>query len=320
MQRTFSLNLSAAALVVLCAGPAAVQAVEPTDVMAERGNGTVRLIDVEARLLQVEEDDRGALIASPQRMQQILGNLLIRSQLAADAREAGFDQDPLVAARMFKSAESTLANLWLEHYLDSQPDADYEAMAREYYLVNQEQFKSQPTVDVTHLLVSRKERSLEEARALAEELHERIVADPAIFDELVLEYSEDPSASANLGQFTNVKRGDMVAPFETAAFALEEPGDISQPVLSVFGYHIIRLDQRHPPEPLSFDQVKKDLVGRQRHEHRERLRSIYLSDLTQQEVKIDDEVMQDLLQRYVAPVAGAMDEIETRRKELRESR
>lgn len=319
MKRNPTLNFTAV-LSCLALLTTAANAVEPTDIMAERGNGTVRLIDVEARLSQVEEGDRGPLIASPNRMQQILGNLLIRSQLAADAKAAGFDQDPLVAARMFKSAESTLANLWLEHYLDSQPDADYETMAREYYLVNQDSFKSKPTIDVTHLLVSREERSLDEARILAEELHDRVVADPAVFDELVLEYSEDPSASANQGQFTNVKRGDMVPPFEAAAFALDEPGDISAPVLSVFGFHIIRLDAKHPPEPLSYEDVKKDLIGRQRHEHRERLRGIYLSSLTQQEVKIDDEVMQDLLQRYVTPVAEGMGEIEARRKANRETR
>jgi peptidyl-prolyl cis-trans isomerase SurA len=67
----------------------------------------------------------------------------------------------------------------------------------------------------------------------------------ADFNELAFEHSDDPSARDNkgsLGYFTSLQ---MVSPFEDAAFGLEV-GQISDPVLTNFGYHIIRLEDRKP--------------------------------------------------------------------------
>lgn len=67
----------------------------------------------------------------------------------------------------------------------------------------------------------------------------------ADFGALALEHSQDPSAQVNrgnLGYFTGMQ---MVYPFEAAAFALQI-GEVSQPVLTDFGYHIIKLEDRKP--------------------------------------------------------------------------
>ncbi len=65
------------------------------------------------------------------------------------------------------------------------------------------------------------------------------------FAQLALEYSEDPSVESNQGNLGYFTALQMVLPFEEAAFALSV-GEISAPVLSDFGYHIIRLDERRP--------------------------------------------------------------------------
>ncbi|GAB3017853.1 peptidylprolyl isomerase [Cyclobacterium sediminis] len=67
----------------------------------------------------------------------------------------------------------------------------------------------------------------------------------ADFHQLAATYSEDPSARNNngdLGYFTALQ---MVLPFEEAAYSLN-PGEISNPIISDFGYHIIRLEDRRP--------------------------------------------------------------------------
>ena len=61
---------------------------------------------------------------------------------------------------------------------------------------------------------------MREAKALAETILAKLNDDPSAFDDLVSEYSEDPSAPYNRGKFPNVRKGTMVKPFETAAFAL----------------------------------------------------------------------------------------------------
>lgn len=57
-------------------------------------------------------------------------------------------------------------------------------------------------------------------------------------------YSEDPGSASNGGLYTNINRGKMVKPFEAAALNLQE-GEISEPVESEFGYHLIQLVKKN---------------------------------------------------------------------------
>ena len=86
-------------------------------------------------------------------------------------------------------------------------------------------------VKASHILVGPKD--------LADELYDKL-HDGYNFKELAMKYSKCPSKSkgGNLGWF---KRGQMVRPFENAAFSLKK-GMISQPVKTEFGWHIIKVE------------------------------------------------------------------------------
>ncbi len=91
------------------------------------------------------------------------------------------------------------------------------------------------------------------------------------FESLARIYSEDPGSAANGGLYKNISRGKMVKPFEAAALNLQE-GEISDPVESEFGYHLIQLvkksgkmyDAKHillkaEPNNAEIDATKKEL-------------------------------------------------------------
>jgi len=81
-----------------------------------------------------------------------------------------------------------------------------------------------------------------ETLALANELRQRLL-DGEDFATLAAEYSDDPGSAANGGELGWFGKGQMVAPFEEAAFSLAE-GEISEPVKSDFGYHLIEVLER----------------------------------------------------------------------------
>ncbi len=84
------------------------------------------------------------------------------------------------------------------------------------------------------------------------------------FRMLAMRHSEDPGSAYQGGDLGFFRRGDMVKPFEEAAFALKNVGDISSDlVTTTYGYHILRLVDRRE-ETVSAEQAKTELAQRNR--------------------------------------------------------
>ncbi len=89
------------------------------------------------------------------------------------------------------------------------------------------------------------EASLEAAHKRADSV-EAMLKNGVPFEELVTKYSDDQFTVKEGGEMKPFGVGKMVMPFETAAFALKKPGDISEPVKTDYGYHIIKLIAKYP--------------------------------------------------------------------------
>ena len=103
----------------------------------------------------------------------------------------------------------------------------------------------------------KKELSEEEALAKAQELRKKIVGG-ADFAALADQESDDTGSKGKGGELDFFRRGQMVPPFEEAAFAMKA-GDLSEPVKSAFGYHLIKVEARKEP---TFDEAKADIQRR----------------------------------------------------------
>lgn len=118
-------------------------------------------------------------------------------------------------------------------------------------------------IRVAHLMLVIKNTDTDSIKAQTEkriqELYKKIKAGEN-FEQLVAQYSEDPSSSTNKGLLPYFGSGRMVAEFEETAFGLKKDGDISEPVLTPYGWHIIkRIEIRTVP---LFEQAKADLEAR----------------------------------------------------------
>lgn len=118
-------------------------------------------------------------------------------------------------------------------------------------------------IRVAHLMLVIKNTDTDSIKAQTQkriqELYKKIKADEN-FEQLVAQYSEDPSSSTNKGLLPYFGSGRMVAEFEEAAFGLKNDGDVSEPILTPYGWHIIkRVEIRSVP---LFEQAKADLEQR----------------------------------------------------------
>ncbi len=115
-----------------------------------------------------------------------------------------------------------------------------------------------------HIMLRSTEADPEEKRRRVEdqvrEIHRRIATGELTFEAAALRYSEDDGSSTRGGELPEFSTGKMIEEFEDAAFALPHDGAVSEPVLSRFGWHIIKRLSHTPPP--NFDEAQSELKNR----------------------------------------------------------
>jgi peptidyl-prolyl cis-trans isomerase C len=283
---------------------------DPAKVIAHQGEVVLTQLEIDAAFSKLPEEGRLRFIRDGAKVDQLIRALLRRKVVAAEAVKAGFDQDPLVAARMRLEAQKELVEAWLQKLTDEIPAADYEALAREDYLANPDRYRSDEVLDISHILIGTEARAGEEARALAAELERQLVEEPSRFDELIERYSDDPAKIDNGGRYREMRRGTMASEFEEAAFALAEAGAISEPVRTVYGWHIIRLNGRGGNERQEWSVVQEEAIARARSRHIATYRENYLRRVLAEPVEFPEGSVEIMAKRHfgenleLAPEAG----------------
>lgn len=206
----------------------------------------------EADLAMAEEDFAGSLERYPDAQRRsILIDVMINMKLLADAADnANMSETPEFARRLQYVRIRALRDLYFQEKIE--PYVNDEAVAEAYnnQVVNGPKATE---VNARHILVETED----EAKAIIEALE-----GGADFAELATEKSTGPS-SVNGGDLGYFGESDMVPAFGTVAFALEV-GEISAPVQTQFGWHVIKLEDRRevaPPELSAVaNQIREALI------------------------------------------------------------
>ena len=133
-------------------------------------------------------------------------------------------------------------------------DADVQA----YYDNNLDRYTEEVDLRVSHILLRTQDAELAEVQAQAESIAAE-ARNGADFAELARRYSEDEGTREAGGDLGRITRGQMVPEFEGAAFALEQD-EVSDPVTSMFGVHVIKATEKTGGATQTLDDVRDSIV------------------------------------------------------------
>ena len=215
------------------------------DTVVARVNG----VDVKQSDLDFAASEVGPRLSNyqPADRRKVLLQYVIENELMAGAGEKDkLNEAPSFSDRVKYHQRRALRDAFFDSSIrNAVPEAD----AKKVYDEKIKEIKPEQEIRARHILV--------ESEAEAKEIAERLKKGED-FAALAKEKSKDSNAEGgDLGFFT---RGQMLKPFEDAAFALDI-GQISEPVQTQFGWHIIKVEEKRDQKLPEFDQVKEAIIA-----------------------------------------------------------
>lgn len=186
-----------------------------------------------------------------------------------EANKQNLKADPVVAQKIEIAIRKVLIMELIARKNAEIKVPDMEPLALAEYKAHPEKHMGEESVNARHILVTfdaNNKADKAEKIALVQSIAKRVSAGEP-FAALAKQYSADKGSAEKGGELGVFTRGKTVKPFEEAAFALKKPNQLSGPVESQFGLHLIQLIEHTPPKRLAFDAIKADLIETMRQEY-----------------------------------------------------
>lgn len=238
------------------------------------------LEDYRAALAALNTRARKSLDDNPDRRKQFVENHILSELIFDEGVRMGLDEDAEIQRRL----DELRQHLVVQQVMEKQQSATVtDDDVRAYYDSHQQEFSTE-RVKASHILV--------DDETLAKDLYGKLQADKEQFAALAAEHSKDLSNAKRGGELGFFGRGRMVKEFEDAAFGLAADGDISEPVQTRFGWHVIMRLGREEGTVQPFDQVKSQIKVRLVSERRRENTASFLEDLKKKSaLTIDDALL-----------------------------
>jgi foldase protein PrsA len=206
------------------------------------GKDTLSLL-IDNRIIEMEAKKEGVKVSEQEIKDEL--QMYIDSYGGDEAFEAALKQSGVSEEDLKQDIEYYVL---IEKLLKPEIDVTEEEK-KAYFEENKATYDQQEQVEASHILV--------EDEATAKEVAEKL-ADGGDFAELAKEYSTDSSSESG-GELGFFAKGDMVAEFENAAFAMKA-GEISDPVKSEYGYHIIKVTDKKEAKAAKYEDHEAEIA------------------------------------------------------------
>lgn len=210
-------------------------------VLAKVNGSAITEKDIEFAISQFPQDRRGMLTTADGK-KQVLLQMISYELLYNYAKDKGLSQDERVKLQVEAFTKQALIQVAISDVLSNLEVTEEEAKA--YYEAHKDEFTNGETLRASHILVS----SLEECEKIREEILKGLS-----FEDAAKKYSSCPSKE-NGGDLGSFGRGMMVPEFDKAVFSLPI-GEVSMPVKTTFGYHLIKVAEKAETPEVSFEEA-----------------------------------------------------------------
>ena len=229
--------------------------------------GKKELASVDGRVFTAKELEKQVSKIDPAALQQYgenriketLLNRMIETELIyRDLKEKKYDENEDISRRWEEIKPDVEMTYFVNEYIRHEASIP-EKELKKAYEKRISQFQTPEKVKASHILIQVGDKHTdEEALSLITDVKKKINPKGTNFGDLAREYSEGPSApqGGDLGWFS---RGQMVKPFEEAAFSLNRGEITSEPVKTQFGYHLIRVTDKAEAGRVPYKKAKTRL-------------------------------------------------------------
>jgi peptidyl-prolyl cis-trans isomerase C len=183
---------------------------------------------------------------TPELRNAIKDELINIEVLAQAASKKGLSKQSEVVQQIELSKKTILASAFVQDYVKANPISD-DVLKQEYEKINKQ--RGNKEYKVSHILL----KTEDDAKKVAEQLKN------SKFEDVAMDKSQDPGSSVKGGDLGWAVPSNFVKPFGDAMVALDK-GQISAPVQSQFGWHVIKLEDIRDLKAPSFDEVKPNLT------------------------------------------------------------
>ncbi len=200
--------------------------------------------------------------------------------MSIKAKKLGLDKDPDVQKRLMQLKRALLAQEVSKRFIEDKLTVTEDEL-KKFYDAHKDEYKEGEKVKARHILIKvpagASDEAWEKARKKAIEIKKRLEKGED-FSELAKKFSDDPGTKDKGGELGYFGKGRMVPEFEKTAFSLNK-GEISEPVKTIFGWHIIQVEDKKKARIKGFNEVKFLLTQKAKQEKKKRLQDELLKDI-----------------------------------------
>lgn len=258
---------------------------EKGEVLVRFDGRKITVEEFKKEINKVPEFAKG-IFEGPEGKRKFLEDLINRELIFLDAKKKKIDKDKEYLDMVERFKKDAMLEILLKREVEDKAKVE-ESELKAYYDANPEEFRLNEEVRASHILV----KTEEEAREVIKKIKEG-----ADFGKLAAEHSLDPETSKREGDLGYFGRGRLNPEFEKAAFKLKE-GEISEPVKTNFGYHIIKLTGRKRGQLVEYPKVTEILRQRLTREKQKKIFEEWIAGLRKEsKININEQALKSLIE------------------------